>query len=381
MTNKMRMNKSFYTQALHALCIFVSGWVLCGCGPQGHNDNTEDGEAADRHAESQLPCVIVSTTDLKGILEAISGETIELHSFGKGNQDPHDLDILPSYVREMNDADLWVQVGNGIEAAWYPNLIRNANNPDILDGAEGFMDVSLGVTPLEGIVGDILGAGHNSGVHEAGNPHYLLDPIEGIRVAESVTRRLSKMLPDQAAEFVGNFEKFHDQLASALIGEALAERHDVVQIADMYMAGTLEAYLEQQGHGVALQGWLGELQAHRGTVVVGDHDLWPYFSRRIGLGVLGYFEPEPGIPPTTKHLQALIAQMKTQSVKIILSAPYFDKRHATFVSDNTGAVVLPMCHQTQARPGTETYFDMVRHNMETIIMGLKKTQSSAPAAK
>ena len=377
----MRMNKSSYMLAFHTLCICVFGWALCGCGPKGHNDKTGSGHTADRHADSELPCVIVSTTDLKGIVEAISGDKIELHSFGKGNQDPHDLDILPSYVREMNDADLWVQVGNGIEAAWYPNLIRNANNPDIIDGAEGFMDVSQGVTPLEGIVGDILGAGHNSGVHEAGNPHYLLDPLEGIRVAELVTRRLSKMLPDLAVEFAENLDKFRDPLAKALMGEALAERHDVVQIADMYMAGTLDSFLEQQGHGLALQGWLGELKEYRGTVIVGDHDLWPYFSRRIGLSVLGYFEPEPGIPPTTKHLQALIAQMKAQSVQIILSAPYFDKRHATFVSENTGAVVLPMCHQTQARPATETYFDMVRHNMETIIQGLKQTQSPAPAAQ
>ena len=43
------------------------------------------------------------------------------------------------------------------------------------------------------------------------------------------------------------------------------------------------------------------------------------------------------------------------------------------VDKHTGAKVLPMCHQTQARPGTDTYFDMVRHNMETIIRGLKET--------
>ena len=377
----MRTTKNSFRLAFQALCICAFVCFLFGCGPQSRDDKYTNDEGTAEHSAGDLPFVIVSTTDLKGIVEAISGDNIELHCFGKGNQDPHDLDILPSYIREMNDADLWLQVGNGIEAAWYPNLIRNANNPDIIDGAKGFMDVSQGVTPLEGIIGDILVAGQNSGVHEAGNPHYLLDPIEGIRVAELVARRLSKMLPEQAAEFDVNFEKFHDQLASALIGEALAERHDVVQIADMYMAGTLEAYLEQQGHGVALQGWLGELEAYRGTLVVGDHDLWPYFCRRIGLGVLGYFEPEPGIPPTTKHLQVLITQMKAQSVRIILSSPYFDKRHAAFVSDTTGAVVLSMCHQTQARQGTETYFDMVRHNMETIIEGLKQRQSPAQSAK
>ena len=87
---------------------------------------------------------------------------------------------------------------------------------------------------------------------------------------------------------------------------------------------------------------------------------------------MGYFEPEPGVPPTTKHLQILISQMKAESVRIIFSAPYFDDKHGRFVSENTGAQVLPMCHQTKARPNTDSYFDMVRHNMETLIKALNK---------
>ena len=87
-------------------------------------------------------------------------------------------------------------------------------------------------------------------------------------------------------------------------------------------------------------GWLGQLAKHRNTPIVGDHDLWPYFSRRVGFSVVGYFEPEPGVPPATKHLRILIDQMKAESVSIIFSAPYFDERHARFVSENTGAAEL-----------------------------------------
>ncbi len=96
-----------------------------------------------------MPCVVVSTTDVLGIVQAIAGDAVELHCFGKGNQDPHALDILPSYVREMNDADLWIQVGNDIEAAWYPDLISNVKNTKILDGQEGFLDLSQGVMELK----------------------------------------------------------------------------------------------------------------------------------------------------------------------------------------------------------------------------------------
>ncbi len=350
--------------------------ILIGCGPnESASESGHDGHEG-AHADGGKPLVIVSTTDLKGLVEVIAEDKVELVCFGKGNQDPHELDILPSYVREMNDGDLWIQVGNDIEAAWYPDLIANIKNPGILEGTEGFLDVSGGVNPMEGMVGNILGVGHSSGLHPSGNPHYLLDPIEGIRAAEEIATRLSAILPAEKAFFETNLESFKSKLASALVGEDLAKKLDIVEIADHFMNGTLETYLKDQGQGTNLDGWLGELQPYRGTPVVGDHDLWPYFCRRIGLSVLGYFEPEPGIPPTTKHLQALITQMKSHKVGIILSAPYFDKRHAEFVSQNTGATVLPMCHQAGAQPGTDAYFDMVSHNMETMISALKKTKTA-----
>ena len=363
----MKVEK-YLSRAFNAvLMAMVLSLFLVGCG----GPETESAHEGEAHAEG-LPCVIVSTTDLMGIVEAVAGDLVELHCFGKGNQDPHSLDILPSYVREMNDADLWIQVGNDIEAAWYSDLMANVKNTKIAEGADGFIDTSDLVMPLVGAVGSVTGVGHSSGLHPAGNPHYLLDPIEGIRAAKLVADRLSVIMPEQKGVLQQNYDSFRKQLAEALIGAALAERHDVIVIADLYLNDGLTEFLSKQPHGIALGGWLGKLEKHRGTPIVGDHDLWPYFSRRIGLSVVGYFEPEPGVPPTTKHLRVLIDQMKQESVPVIFSAPYFDARHARFVSENTEAEVLPMCHQTKARPGTDSYFDMVRHNMETVIAALGK---------
>ena len=353
----------------------IFGVVLLGCG-MPESESIHDGEGhQNAHSAGGPPCVIVSTTDLMGIVEAIASDSVELHCFGRGNQDPHALDILPSFVREMNEADLWIQVGNDIEVAWYSDLMRNVKNPKIIEGSEGFLDASKLVMPLEGAVGNVLGVGHSSGLHPSGNPHYLLDPIEGIRVAKLVADRLSVILPEQKDQFQQNFDKFRNRLANALIGDDLADRHDVSEIADLYLSGKLTAFLSKQEDGIPLGGWLGQLAKYRGTPVVGDHDLWPYFSRRIGFSVVGYFEPEPGVTPTTKHLRILIDQMKAESVSIIFSAPYFDERHARFVSENTESSVLAMCHQTKARPNTESYFDMIRHNMETVIAALDIEQN------
>ena len=112
------------------------------------------------------------------------------------------------------------------------------------------------------------------------------------------------------------------------------------------------------------------MREYKGTLIVGDHDLWPYFVRRIGLSIVGYFEPKPGLPPTMKHLKLLIEDMAKTNANLIFSAPYFDERHADFVSARTSTKILPMCHQAGARPYTQSYFDMIRHNMETAIKAL-----------
>ena len=366
-----RSNKYTMITKLNSKCLFCVLFIisfslsllLTGCSKPENETKKNSG------SEKSIS-IIVSTTDLQGISEAVAGDMAKIICFSKGNQDPHQLDILPSYVREMNDADLWIQVGNDIEASWYSNLMANVTNTNIVKGADGYLDASEVIMKLEGLVGKVEGVGQSSGVHSTGNPHYLLDPIEGIRAAKLIADRLSKIMPSQKDQLQQNYENFRMGLAEALMGAELAERHDVIEIADLYLEDKLKDFLSKQSHGIKLGGWLGELANHRGTPIVGDHDLWPYFSRRVGLSVVGYFEPEPGVPPTTKHLQTLMNQMKAESVRVIFSAPYFDERHGRFVSENTGAQILPMCHQTQARPNTDSYFDMVRHNMETLIKAL-----------
>ena len=127
----MKLNR-YLTKAFRALFVAtIFSILVAGCSPPASKSNHDHETHGGPHADG-LPWVIDSTTDLMGIVEAIAGDSVELHCFGKGNQDPHALDILPSFVREMNDADLWIQVGNDIEAGWYPDLIANVKNPKIV---------------------------------------------------------------------------------------------------------------------------------------------------------------------------------------------------------------------------------------------------------
>ena len=67
---------------------------------------------------------------------------------------------------------------------------------------------------------------------------------------------------------------------------------------------------------------------YKGTKIVTYHRSWPNFMERLGLDVIGYVEPKPGIPPPPSHIIELIGEMKRQGVKLIVVEPYFEPEDA-----------------------------------------------------
>jgi zinc/manganese transport system substrate-binding protein len=87
--------------------------------------------------------------------------------------------------------------------------------------------------------------------------------------------------------------------------------------------------------------------------------------------MVGFMEPKPGIPPTTRHLSELVNTMRAEQVKLVVGVPYYDPRHAQFISRNTGATVVNMAHQVGARPGTDDYISMIDYNVRSLAAALR----------
>ena len=310
--------------------------------------------------------VCASTTDLDSLARSIGGARVQTFCFSKGTEDPHEIEIKPSFAKELNRADLYLQVGQGIENAWLEKLMRSVSGDAVKPGKKGNLNLGRHVRPLEGE------AGKNApnSFHEDGNPHYFLDPIEGLRAAREIRDKLTELRPEWKAEFVANHDKFRQRLAVALVGEECAKKDNVEKLAlefeKLKDAAAVKEFLTHHQVG----GWLGAFAAHRGRSIVGDHDLWYFFARRFGLEVLGYLEPSPGVPPTTKHLQELVAKMKAKQVRVILTAPYFEQRFVEFAAKQSGAAPVRMAHQAGARAATDDYFQMLKHNAEQLLAAL-----------
>lgn len=307
--------------------------------------------------------VCATTSSLGSLVREIGGDDVSLTVFAKGTEDPHFVEPRPSFIKALSRADLLVLNGMDLELGWLPPLVRNARNARVLPGAPGYLDASVAIEPLEVPAEYSRALGD---VHPYGNPHYLLDPLNAQAVAALMRDRLSEIRPVERGSFSARYDAFARRVGAALVGETLAERYDVAKLARLAEHGKLGPFLDGQGEADLLGGWLGELRPLGGVKAVADHNLWPYFARRFRVDVIGFLEPKPGVPPTTRHLGELIEQMRHHEVKLVLSAAYYDPAHARLVSQQTGARVVPVAHEVGGRGGTDHYLDMVAYNVRQL---------------
>ncbi len=263
--------------------------------------------------------VVTTTQDPAAITRAIGGGRVQVQALAKGYQDPHFLDAKPSYMVQLNRADLVIIIGLDLEVGYIGSLISGARNEKIRPGQSGFLDLSQAVKPVEVAAAADRGQGD---IHPNGNPHYWLDPENGRLMARAIAARLSEIDPAGKAEYQKNLAAFERELTAK---EAV---------------------------------WQGRMQKLNGKPVVTFHRSWSYFAARYGLRVLDYVEPKPGIPPTPAHTLEVIKRMQESGVKVLLVESYYDRRVPELMAEKTGAKVVHVCISVGGDEGVNTYFDL-----------------------
>src|ERR1700720_140368 len=285
-------------------------------------------------AENKLQ-IMTAPTDLASLAQEVGGDKVEVESIARGYQDPHFVDAKPSFLLKLKRADLLIVVGLELEIGWLPPLINQSTNPRIQVGAPGYFDASRFAKILELPSGQVTRA--EGDVHPLGNPHYWLDPDNGLRIAKGIQNKLSEMRPNDAAYFAQRYDAFEQRLKQA----------------------------DQQ--------WLAQMKPYAGRKVVTYHRSWPNFAEHFGLNVVGYVEPRPGIPPSPQHTVELIGQMKRDGVKVIMVEPYFDLKTPNSIARDTGAVVVVLMPSVGGEKEITDYFKLFAYDIATIKKAFDET--------
>jgi len=276
--------------------------------------------------------VVTTIPDLKALTEEVGGNLVEVESLARGTQNAHEIEIRPSLMLKLRRADILVE--NGLELdSWADVAVQGANNPKIVRGAPGRVDVSRGIqvldvpaTRVDRSMGD---------VHPLGNPHYSLDPGMAPIITQNIVDGLARFAPEHRATFEKNRQAF-----LARLDEAMAR-------------------------------WTRALEPFKGAKVVVYHPQWIYILTRFGLSQAATLEDRPGIPASPAHLTKVIRQMKEERIKMIIVEPWNDLKLATRVAEEAGAKAVVLASMVGGVKGADSYIAAIDHNVNTLAQALR----------
>ncbi len=267
--------------------------------------------------------VVATLADLGWIAEQVGADDVEVEFLCQGHRDPHFLPAKPSLARKLKKADLLVYSGLELEIGWLPLLLNAARNPRIRPGQQGELNCALALGKGEILEVPLGEVDRSQGdIHPLGNPHYLLDPHNGIAVGRLMAERLARIDPEAADRY----------------------RH---------RADNLAREIEAR-----LQDWETRVDGLTVKKVIVYHQQWEYLVDWLGLDIIGVIENRPGISPAPRHVEGLIELGRRQGPILVIAATWDHVEAAGRVAEKTGSALAVMPGSTYATEEAAGYLDL-----------------------
>ncbi len=272
--------------------------------------------------------IITVDTSLADIARQVAGDRASVESLARPSDDPHHVVARPSMIVKLSRADVFARIGMGLDM-WADALLDRSGNASVQPGGKGYVDCSRGLKALDVPSGKIDPS--MGDLHPEGNPHYLLDPAQGILAAGNIAAALIRVDPSGQPYYHSRFVQFGERVKAGL------------------------------------QRWSTALKGLPNRDVVPFHRSWAYFLARFGLREFGVLEPRPGIEPSPGHVGALARLMKQAGVKVVLCESFRSKRWPDLLAGQCGAVPAFVPVAVGADPQAGSYIAMFDTIIERLV--------------
>jgi zinc/manganese transport system substrate-binding protein len=271
-------------------------------------------------ARAELKVASLSTITTE-IAENVGGPVVRVTRLVKPGMDPHDFQPSPRDVREVEDADLVLLSGKGMEG--YLTKLEDA-----VGNKAKFVDVGAEMPTLT--------------LEEDGrvveDPHWW-HSIANMKSATSVVRRqFVEADPPNKALYMKNAAAYQAKLTD------------------------LEKWVRQQ---------VAELARDQRKLVT-SHDALQYFAQEYGFKIYAIEGVSTEDQPSSKKVTDLINTIRTQQVKAVFFESIANPKVITEITRETGAKIGgELFVDGLGEKEASTYSDMIRHNIQTIVKNLK----------
>lgn len=253
------------------------------------------------------------------LVKTVAGDKVEVKVIASASSDPHFVTPRPSYIGVLRATDLMILNGGGLEIGWIPPLLAQANNAKIVQGSQGYLDLSKYVKMIDKPASLSRAQGD---VHAEGNPHYSLDPHIMPTLAKVIMLKLSAIDPANKNVYRANYDAFAKHWADKLTQ------------------------------------WDAQMAPCRNTQVVQYHELFNYFFTRYGIRTAATIEPLPGISPSSKHTMEVISQIRSEKIPLIVQDDYHEPKTAQFIAEKSGAKAVVLAHDA-GNGSLDKWFDTI----------------------
>jgi zinc/manganese transport system substrate-binding protein len=275
------------------------------------------------HAEIH---VVTTLPELADFAREIGKDRVTVSSIVRGDQNPHFVEVKPSYMMKLKSANIFLTVGMELEM-WAPQIVDGSRNTSLT-----VVDLSRDIQKLEvpGKVDASLGD-----VHRFGNPHYWLDPRNVRPILNEIIDAFTSQSPDDNAFFRQN----------------------------------ADAYLKRLDAQIAV--WDSLMKPFAGARIITFHKSWSYFANWLQLVVADQVEPKPGIPPSPSHTAELIQLVRNGTIKAIVVEPFYDLSAPEQIARSTSAKVVVLPTSIGGVDEATDYISLIDYDVRTLAAALR----------
>ena len=317
---------------LTALLLMAGLCTACGnAGAEAQSTGAGTAAAQESGADPEKLQVMASFYPMYDFARKIGGEYVSVTDMVPAGTEPHDWEPAAKDIAALENADVFVYSGAGLEY-WAEDILQTLQNEALVT-----VEASKGITLL---TAEEEGAHEEDDGHDHGeyDPHVWLDPMKAKEEMANIRDAFSEADPAHAAEYVANYE-------------TCAEKLDAL---DTEYRETLA-------------------QCSKKEIVV-SHEAFGYLCGAYDITQMGIEGLMPDSEPDPARMAEITDFVRAHEVRVIFSEELVSEKVAQTIAQETGAEVetlnpLEGLSEAELAAGAD-YFSVMEDNLAKLAAAL-----------
>jgi zinc transport system substrate-binding protein len=243
----------------------------------GNNTGSRDGQIG----------VVVTVGPQEEFVKRVGGDRVNVTVMVPPGADPHTYEPLPNQMKQVQDAQIYFQVGSDVEfeLAWMGKLTS-------MNSQMKMVNTSTGIPLIP----------NNAESEEGSDPHVWVSPRNAKIMVENIYQTLSQVDPENKDYYTKNRDDYLKELDE------------------------LDKNITQR------------LSGKNNTKIMVYHPAWAYFCKDYNLKQISI--EQNGKEPTPQAIASLVDTARRENIKVIFVSPEFSTSNAQVIASEIGGKVV-----------------------------------------